>query len=119
MQNIQCGSYTFKTMREPAPRWSEVPNTIWRKTASGSKERAVKYGASVKRISYQLWLENGNSPDDITNFEAFVAGLSDLSTTFTLVDHKGASCTARVLGYERTQDEDDELVEIELLQVLT
>ena len=119
IQNISLAGTTFRTLKEPTPRWTEVPNVVWRKTASGGKERAIKFGESVKSISYTLWLKNEDSPTDIALFDSFLSGLSGLSTTFTLIDHKGDSCTTRVLNYNRRQDEEDELVEIEIMQVLT
>jgi len=118
LQNISLSGTTFRTLKEPEPQWTEIPNVVWRKTVGG-KERAVKFGDSVKRITYTLWLKNENSPTDISAFDSFLSGLSGLSETFTLIDHKGDSCTARVVNYDRTQDEEDELVQIELLEVLT
>ena len=118
-QNISMDGNTFKTLRNPAPQVTEVPNTLWRKTAEGGKERATLFGNPARKRGYTIWLECGGSPDDQTTWDTFIATLSGYSATFTFVDHKGASFTARFLGFEENNDpehESDILIAIEVIE---
>jgi|WetSurMetagenome_2_1015567.scaffolds.fasta_scaffold00567_20 hypothetical protein len=119
-QNISMDNNTFNTLKDPAPEMSNVSDVTWRKTPGG-REIATKFAPTLKRRGYRLWLVCDGSPDDLTTWESFMAGLSDLSETFSFVDHTGDSFTARFLADPVLVDDEagDKLIDIDIVQVST
>jgi hypothetical protein len=119
-QNISMDSNTFSTLKDPPPETALVSDVTWRKTPGG-KEIATKFADALRRRAYRLWLLCDGSPDDLTMWNAFIATLSGMSETFTLVDHNGDSFTARFLADPILVDDDagDKLVDIEIIEVTT
>jgi len=119
-KNISFDGHAFDTMKTPEPTRVDVPNTTWKKTVGG-KDRAVKFGDSVRRRSYMIYLDCAGSPDDETTWDAFIVTLSGYSLTFTFVDHREESFTARFLAPPKkiTDEVDDVLIPVEIIEVLT
>jgi len=117
-QNIRMGGYTFSTLKEPNPERQNVSDVTWRKTPGG-KEVSLKWADPLKRRGYRIWLDCTGSPDDETTWNTFIAGLSGMSATFTFIDHRGTSFTARFLADPIlvADDVDDVLIDIEVIEV--
>jgi len=119
-QNISMDGNSFKTMKNPAPERQDISAVSWRKTPGG-KEIATKWAGVLRRRGYRIWLECAGSPDDETIWDTFIVTLSDLSTTFSFIDHRGASFTARFLTdpVKMSDEVDDILIDVEVIEVLT
>lgn len=121
MQSVSFDSNTFRTLNNPMPVAMNVSNVSWNRTASGGKERAVLLGPTVKRRGYRLYLQAGNSPDEESAWDTFIATLNSMSDTFGFLDHMNSSFTARFLADPvKTYDEvGDVFVDVEILEVTT
>ena len=119
-QNISFDGHSFSTQKSMEPQRSDIPNVTWKKTVSGI-ERSVKWGDSVRVREYRIWLECTGSPDDETTWDSFISSLSGYSATFTFVDHRGESFTARFAAPPvKVADEvDDVLIDVSIVEVLS
>ena len=119
-QNISFNGTAYSTLKSKNPGRSDVPNVTWKRT-TGGKERAVKFGDSVRRRSYLIWLDTTTSPSQEVAWDAFISSLSGLSLTFTFIDHRGVSFPARFNSppVKEYDDVDDALIPIDVIEVLT
>jgi hypothetical protein len=121
IQSVSFDGTSYNTLKEPSPALGFIANVSWRLTASGSKARSVRLGPKLRKRGYRIWLQQGTSPDDEYNWDAFIETLNDFADTFTFVDHNGASFTARFLAppVKIYDDDGDVLVDFEVEEVLT
>ena len=119
-QRISLGGDTFRTLLNPAPVRGEVSDVTWKRTVGG-RDVATLWSPKRRQWGYRIWLLRGDSPDDETTWDAFIAGLSNLSSSFALIDHSGDSYTVRFAADPKVvyDDVDDMLIDIDLVEVRT